>query len=206
MEGVGPPPWTPLLGLGFEMPSSKGVGEGTMALSGSPLPTVLVFQDQPRVGSAPWMGLGPSRRPALGCAATKLNFLAGFICSKRQIPPWEPRWLGTPCQIAQEFTTRRQTESSRGIPLPSPQKEQEEEPLSLCLGLAGGQGDTSGTPFHTRLAHPALSWSCQAAGRQDEPQKSGALCKLPTSSCDGVMEGSLYRASKQGQSLKQAVP
>lgn len=131
MEGVGPPPWTPLLGLGFEMPSSKGVGEGTMALSGSPLPTVLVFQNQPRVGSAPWMGLGPSRRPALGCAATKLNFLAEFICSKRQIPPWEPRWLGPPCQIAQEFTTRRQTGSSRGIPLPSPQKEQEGEPLSL---------------------------------------------------------------------------
>lgn len=115
MEGVGPPPWTPLLGLGFEILFSKGVGEGTMALSGRPLPTALVFQDQPRVGSAPWMGLGPFRPPALGCAATKLNFLAGFICSKRQIPPWERRWLGPPRQIAQAFTTRRQTASSSGI-------------------------------------------------------------------------------------------
>ena len=51
----------------------------------------------------------------------------GFMCSRHQIPPWEPHCLGPPCQAAQAFTTRRQAGSSGGTGLWSPQKQ-----LSFC--------------------------------------------------------------------------
>ena len=80
-----------------------------------------------------------------------------FMCSRHQIPPWEPHCLGPPCQVAQAFTTRRQAGGIQGDrALVSP----EAAVILCCLGLAGGHGNTSRTPSHTQLAHPALPGNC----------------------------------------------
>lgn len=157
MEGVGPPPWTPCLGLGFEIPSSKGVGEGTVALPGSPLPLVLVFQGQPRVGSAPCMGRGPSPASCTWPCCHEAPFLGGVHLFQTSHPTMGTSRVGA---TLPDCTSVYHTQASR-------ERKGDRAPFSsgagggatvtpLCLDLVGGQGDTSGTPSHTRLAHPAL--------------------------------------------------
>lgn len=122
-------------------------------LAESPLSTVLVFQDQPWVGSTPWMehGASPTSCFCPGCTA-KLTVLAGgFVLSRSQIPPWEPRWLGLPCQVAQAFTTRRQAGSSRDTGLPAPQRSRGR---SRCHSVAPGPGGRPGRHLRDPFPHP----------------------------------------------------
>lgn len=115
MEGVGLLPGPPSRVLALKSHPIGG-GGGTVSLTIWKPPSMgLVFQDQPRQGRGEEGGAcslgGAQPLPHLllwGCAITSLTFLVEFICSKCQIPPWEPRWLGPPCQIAQAFTTHRQ--------------------------------------------------------------------------------------------------
>lgn len=170
MEGDGPPPWTPLLGLGFEIPS-RGCWEA-VALTGwkphaSPCWCSRTSQGW---GALPGWSSAPPGPPALGDAVRRSSLSwRGFVCSKSQIPPWEPRWLGLPCQVAQAFTTRRQAGSRKGWGNWSPCSPEGagggDAAVTLrCLRLAGCQGDTSGTSSHTLLAHPAWPRSCKATG------------------------------------------
>lgn len=70
------------------------------------------------------MGLG-NPTPSLALLATLLRSSVswwGFIYSRHQIPPREPRWLRPPCQVAQALTTCGRTGE---LLLPLPQEEQE---------------------------------------------------------------------------------
>lgn len=170
MEGDGPPPWTPLLRLGFEIPS-RGCGEA-VALTGwkSPAPPCWCSRTSQGWGALPGWSSAPPGPPALGDAARRSSLSwRGFVCSKSQIPPWEPSLAGAAlpsCTSIYHTQAGREQEGWGNWPPCSPEGAGGgAAAVTLrCLRLAGGQGDTSGTSSHTLLAHPAWPQSCKATG------------------------------------------
>lgn len=60
----------------------------------SSLPLVLVFQDQPRVGSAPWMELDPSSTSCSWLCCHEAYFLGGLCLFQASDPTTETSLVG----------------------------------------------------------------------------------------------------------------
>lgn len=157
MGGCGSPPWTPSWVLALKSLQCSGGGSCDSDCLEAP-PHHAAVPGTAKNRCAPWIGLSPL--PSLLLLAMFLGSSLAwweFMCFRHQIPPWEPHCLGPPCQVAQAFTTRRQAGGIKGDRARSPP---EAAVILCCLGLAGGHGNTSRTPSHTQLAHPALRGNC----------------------------------------------
>lgn len=181
----------PLLSLGFEISSNRGWGRDCDSdyleapLHGAGVPG-------PAKGGGGMCSLdGAQPLPDLllwGCAIMSLTFLVGFICSKRQIPPWEPRWSGPPCQIAQAFTTHRQEGAAGDL---GPLFRRRSRRRSCCHSVVPELGGRPRRHFRDPFPHPpgppslALELpGCWALGR--------ATGNAPPLSYEGIMEGCLH--------------
>lgn len=163
MEGASPPPWTPLLGLGFEIPSGRagrgGWCHGPDWLK-APSPRCWCSRTNHGWGALPGWSTVPPRPPAFAQAALQSSLswqggssfpgvrshpgnLAGWgrlaKLHKRLPHAGRPGAAGTP-----GFLLPRGAGAGAAVILWHP-------------GLAGGQGDTSGTPSRTPPGPPSLA-------------------------------------------------
>lgn len=168
----GPPSWVSAL-----KSHPTGVGRETVTLTvWKPAPSMVPeFQDQPRVGRALWMRLSPSLTSCSRLCCHEAHFLGGAHLFQVSDPTMGTSLVGATLPNCIVFTTHRGGEQQGDLgSLLLPRSRRRSSCHSAVPELGKRPSDTSGTPSHTRLAHPALPCSCQVAGRWDVLQESRA--------------------------------
>ena len=160
MEGASPPPWTPLLGLGFEIPSGRagrgGWCHGPDWLK-APSPRCWCSRTNHGWGALPGWSTAPPRPPAFAQAAPH--------CLGRGVRPFQESdpTLGTSlagaalpsCTSVYHTQAGREQQGHRASCSP---EEQGQEPLSFCGTRAWREARVTpqGPLPAPHPAHPAL--------------------------------------------------